>query len=39
MTLTDRVASVADSMSLFRLTPKDRSIAERDAVTLRKQAR
>jgi aerotaxis receptor len=39
MSVTDQVAAVAASLSLFRLRAGDRSVAEVDAVELRKQGR
>jgi aerotaxis receptor len=39
MSVSSQVEAVADTMSLFRLKASDRSIAEVDAVELRRQAR
>ena len=39
MSVSSQVEGVADTMSLFRLKASDRSIAEIDAVALRRQAR
>ena len=39
MSVTDQVAAVAASLSLFRLRPGDLSVAEQDAVAMRKLAK